>query len=743
MGKRSIAKKISLILLAAVLCLALLEAGLRFTGFASGQQGKYVNNKSLKTKKECVILCLRDTANRLVKGTPWPLQVEEILNAKNIGIKFRVIDGGIDAIPSSAILYRLDKNLYQYNPDIVITMSGIHDGERSASFLDIVNTRAPSFRTYALVKLLLSNKYKTLIRKQKQAEQSKDIQNRVSLDKLQSEAEADSIQEIKMDPFNYQLYASLGHMYITQGKFEQAEEMFKKSIEIQPDNDSTYNGLGESYYSRNRFDEAEEMFEKALEINPDNVNAFLRLVNTYQEQGKFEQAEEMFKESIARNPNKEKNYIKLGVFYNNLGNYKQAEGMFKKALEISPDDTEALKSLGTLYITQGKFEEAQEALKGIQREIGYFNLGFLYNAQGKYKEAEEELKKAIDVAVYNGQAYAVLGDNYAKQGKYLQAEESLRKSITIDPVIPEQYIQLAHIYKDQAKYTQAKEELEKAIQVNPGYAEAYIQLSRCYIDEQKYKEAAEVLNKGILADSLKKENIYVELALCFSGQRLGDKLIQENLLKQAINENPECASAYLELGRLYIEQSKYQEAEEELKKAFELAPLNNSKQMLELGYCYIKQGKSEQLEDLLNKIANSKIKDDQMYSFLAVNYQRKGDSVSAEKFFKAADTLRLNYYCPQTYYNYNRLRDRLFEKNIRFVCVQYPMRSTEPLKRFFNSTKGIIFVDNEKIFKNAVRHSKYADYFEDYSGGDFGRCTPQGEKLLARNIAEVILKEVF
>jgi len=28
-------------------------------------------------------------------------------------------------------------------------------------------------------------------------------------------------------------------------------------------------------------------------------------------------------------------------------------------------------------------------------------------------------------------------------------------------------------------------------------------------------------------------------------------------------------------------------------------------------------------------------------------------------------------------------------------------------------------------------------------GGDFGHCTPKGNRLLATNIADVILKEVF
>jgi hypothetical protein len=66
-----------------------------------------------------------------------------------------------------------------------------------------------------------------------------------------------------------------------------------------------------------------------------------------------------------------------------------------------------------------------------------------------------------------------------------------------------------------------------------------------------------------------------------------------------------------------------------------------------------------------------------------------------------------------------------------------------PLKRIFDKDNGVIFVDNERVFKEAVKQSGYKEYFRDMFGGDFGHCTPKGNELLAQNIADVILKEVF
>ncbi len=74
-----------------------------------------------------------------------------------------------------------------------------------------------------------------------------------------------------------------------------------------------------------------------------------------------------------------------------------------------------------------------------------------------------------------------------------------------------------------------------------------------------------------------------------------------------------------------------------------------------------------------------------------------------------------------------KLKEILDRRNIKLVCVQYPMCGIEPLKRIFKWQEDVIFIDNEKIFKEAVGKEDYQEYFIDMFGGDFGHCTPKGE----------------
>ncbi len=75
--------------------------------------------------------------------------------------------------------------------------------------------------------------------------------------------------------------------------------------------------------------------------------------------------------------------------------------------------------------------------------------------------------------------------------------------------------------------------------------------------------------------------------------------------------------------------------------------------------------------------------------------------------------------------------------------VQYPRRSVKPLKAILVPVKNIIFVDNQKIFSDAINNGIYEDYFLDRFAGDFGHRTPLGNRLLANNIADVLIREIF
>ncbi len=270
------------------------------------------------------------------------------------------------------------------------------------------------------------------------------------------------------------------------------------------------------------------------------------------------------------------------------------------------------------------------------------------------------------------------------------------------------------VYKNQRNFEESDETLKKAeeiikkaiaIAIEPDRTVLYIQLADCYIVHEKYKEA-------------------------------------EKVLKEVIEKDPKDIDALCTLGWCYRSQLKYPESEETFKKAIELDP-EYDRPYYELAISYREQGKYKELEDLFEKIIKAGLKGDVFYGFVAISYIEQKKYKEAEKYYKKANEFRLRYYNEATRYNYNKLRDIVNQRGIKLVCIQHPMRKLESLKKIFDVTEGIIFVDNEKIFKDAVKKERYEDYFKDNFAGDFGHCTSRGDRLLAENIANVILEKYF
>ncbi|MBD3264485.1 MAG: tetratricopeptide repeat protein [Candidatus Omnitrophica bacterium] len=263
-------------------------------------------------------------------------------------------------------------------------------------------------------------------------------------------------------------------------------------------------------------------------------------------------------------------------------------------------------------------------------------------------------------------------------------------------------------YRDKGDMDEANRVLEETIKDNPREPATYAQLANSYIDQGRYEEA-------------------------------------ERILKKLLELTPNDAGTYTLMGKCYTNSNRLDEAEEVLKKALRLNPdcLNTYREFYR---CYDCQNRLDKLEGLLKplqKLAEKKPRDEMIYRLAGRFCYLLGKQHEAQKYMEKAKKLDLDYYNPMTKHNYRKLKDMVLDRDIYLLCVQYPTRSIEPLKKIFDSGRGIIFVDNEDIFKKAINEEGYGDYFQDNFAGDFGHATKKGNKLLAGNIAGVILKEVL
>ncbi|MFA5021342.1 MAG: tetratricopeptide repeat protein, partial [Patescibacteria group bacterium] len=315
--------------------------------------------------------------------------------------------------------------------------------------------------------------------------------------------------------------------------------------------------------------------------------------------------------------------------------------------------------------------------------------------------------KSAGPSARNDAEYLALGREYYHSGRLLQAEECFMKSIALNPRNDGAYIGLGLVYHDLWQFRKAEESFNKAIGINFNNDMAYVELGRLFHERGQLQKAEQSLNR-------------------------------------ALELNPGNDLAYLELGRLYHKQELPQREEENLIKAVEINP-RNEWAYREIGRLYYERGQFQQAENYFKKaIASNAGNKAQFYGALGTLYGETKQFAPAQECLRNADQIRLSAYNLTTSDNFRKLKNILNKRNIRLVCVQYPMRDIGPLKKVFRGDDGgILFADNEKIFKDAVKGEGYKAYFNDMFGGDFGHCTDKGNRLLAVNIANIVLAYVL
>lgn len=120
----------------------------------------------------------------------------------------------------------------------------------------------------------------------------------------------------------------------------------------------------------------------------------------------------------------------------------------------------------------------------------------------------------------------------------------------------------------EGKYQEALESFGKSLSYNPSFSWTHYHMGLAFVDLHHESEAIESLKKA-----REDDNEYVFLYLLGKAYRmLGKPREAEAFLKEALDENHYFVPAHLEIGELYMEQSKIDKARGYIMKAIELDP---------------------------------------------------------------------------------------------------------------------------------------------------------------------------
>jgi len=268
-------------------------------------------------------------------------------------------------------------------------------------------------------------------------------------------------------------------------------------------------------------------------------------------------------------------------------------------------------------------------------------------------------------------------------------------------------VRIGRNFRTKSDYINAEKFFNMAIAKDSGNVGAFIELGRCYKEQKQYKRALSYFKE---ASKLNPNSIlvYIEKGNCYAA--LGDNDEAYRIANIILDKGPQNYEIASEIGSWFKGEKYFDFAE----------------------------------RSLLNAIEKNK-GSDLLYENLADFYSEHERKEKADEFYHKAHMVgaEMKGYPMVTVHNYNKIADIVGRNGIKFMAMQYPRREIEPLKNLFRSSYSIFFVENKKNFERALEYEPFRDYFSDRFGGDFGHCTVKGNRLIAENAANIIIRDIL
>ena len=231
--------------------------------------------------------------------------------------------------------------------------------------------------------------------------------------------------------------AQLLQLYFRESA-ETARVHYEEAIRLSPGFARAWNGFGNLLKERlGKFEEAEQAYRRAIDLDPTDANPWYCLGNLSVQTGKSEDAETAYYRAIDLDPKFSYPWSGLGNLLSaQTGKSEKAEKAYRRAIELDPSSSTPWNGLGILLAKQpGRSEDAESAARRAidldpKLSSAWCILGILLADQpGRSKEAEDAYRKAIELEPKAAWQWNNLGLLLAKQTeKAKEAEGAYRQS---------------------------------------------------------------------------------------------------------------------------------------------------------------------------------------------------------------------------------------------------------------------------------------------------------------------------
>ena len=290
-------------------------------------------------------------------------------------------------------------------------------------------------------------------------------------------------------------------------------------------------------------------------------------------------------------------------------NYSSAETAYKRAKSVKPKDSRAVYGLGNLYSDQQRWEDAEISYRTAleiepSNAIAHIALSYVLtqpiaapNLSDRYEEAENLARRAIQLSPSNPLAFDQLGVAMELRGLIeAETENAYRTAIRLDASFAPAYAHLGRLLRRRGLTVESAAAYENAVRRSNNVA-TMILVADVMQSEQRFAESEQLL-RNALTDDPKNPSALLMLGRALTAQAKYEDA--ERFLRAILESNPNAFLANSLLGSLYTRQGKFDLAENALLRAIRfVSPLEKRGLALQfemIGDGYMKNGRARDAE---------------------------------------------------------------------------------------------------------------------------------------------------
>jgi tetratricopeptide (TPR) repeat protein len=345
----------------------------------------------------------------------------------------------------------------------------------------------------------------------------------------------------------------LGNLYATEGAWDKAEEAYRRAIAKFPEFQRAWNSLGSMKMEQEDYKEAAKALARSVELGAADAQTYGSLGYSLMQLGQLSAAEVAYDMALLRDPANISWLEGKTRILSEAGRHEETIAAVNELLKLNPTDKEYWYLHANAYLALDDLTTTARSLE-IAREVGgidassLYLLGNIYLKQDMSRLAFTAYLEAMELSPATAPA-VVLG-----AGRTLVARKRFDLAARLLDAVSDQMdawpsaeqvkrrLLMGQLAENDQDLVQARHEYEKALEYSPLHSEVLFRLARALAESKEVARAEYYLDKI-------KDDVTYEYA------------------------------AQLFLSRLRIEDGRYTESLDSLRKAMRLRPSSEAENL--------------------------------------------------------------------------------------------------------------------------------------------------------------------